>query len=295
MVNFPGRNGRRRRVLNEEVLSASSSHAVLRAFDQDGFYSRRPRYSDAAGVEHHPQITDFVPRRYRTIGLLVLVGARNDGGLALLALLAPVAGRQLGSTEIAASNLLLPEILPAGSKPSRCCWPPSLRLGVFHTPPPHRRHSRTLPNLAGRLGSVPVASANSVASLHQVLARSLGHVTGLDRVRGDAVWWLVMSGLPLAWIVARTLVDVRLECRLAASRWLPPLRCYTAERRLLFRLRSLVSRRKSNPWSPERQFSWPLARAGRSCVLCRFVMLDAQGLIAARPRIARKQNTKASR
>ena len=30
-----------------------------------------PRYSDAAGVENHPQVTDFVPRRYRTIVTLV--------------------------------------------------------------------------------------------------------------------------------------------------------------------------------------------------------------------------------
>ena len=74
MVNFPGRNGRRRRVLNEEVLSASSSHAALRAVDRDDASREAPRYSDAAGVENHPQITDFVPRRYRTIALLVLVG-----------------------------------------------------------------------------------------------------------------------------------------------------------------------------------------------------------------------------
>ena len=40
MVNFPGRNGRRRRVLNEEVLSASSAHVALRAV-ADGDESSR--------------------------------------------------------------------------------------------------------------------------------------------------------------------------------------------------------------------------------------------------------------
>ena len=42
MVNFPGRNGRRRRVLNEEVLSASSSHArAARLSTQDELARRR--------------------------------------------------------------------------------------------------------------------------------------------------------------------------------------------------------------------------------------------------------------
>ena len=39
--------------------------------------SQAPRYSDAAGVENHPQITDFVPRRYRTIVLLLMAGLRQ--------------------------------------------------------------------------------------------------------------------------------------------------------------------------------------------------------------------------
>src|SRR6478752_3481173 len=70
MVNFPGRSDRRRRVLNEEVRSTSGSRAAVRAaVDEDA-----PRYSDAAGVENHPQITDFVPRRYSTIALLGLFG-----------------------------------------------------------------------------------------------------------------------------------------------------------------------------------------------------------------------------
>ena len=52
MLSFPGRNGRRRRVLNEEVLSASGTHVALRALadDRDARHDA-PRYSDAAGVE----------------------------------------------------------------------------------------------------------------------------------------------------------------------------------------------------------------------------------------------------
>src|SRR5882672_4650847 len=70
MVNFPGRSDRRRRVLKEEVRSASGSRATLHADMGDD----APRYSDAAGVENHPQVTDFVPRRYSTIALLGIFG-----------------------------------------------------------------------------------------------------------------------------------------------------------------------------------------------------------------------------
>src|SRR5262245_36877797 len=75
MVNFPGRNDRRRRVLKEEVLSASGARGTLRTIAQSTAPDNSPRYSDAASVENHPQVTDFVPRRYSTIAMLVLFGA----------------------------------------------------------------------------------------------------------------------------------------------------------------------------------------------------------------------------
>ena len=80
MVNFPGRD-RRRRVLKDEVLSASSNYANLRTSDDD-FADDAPRYSDAAGVENHPQVTDFIPRRYTSIAMLVGVGAVSTAVLA---------------------------------------------------------------------------------------------------------------------------------------------------------------------------------------------------------------------
>ncbi len=75
MVNFPGRNDRRRRVLKEELLAASSSRVTLGVNADAESADGAPRYSDAAGVENHPQITDFVPRRYGTIAILTLGGA----------------------------------------------------------------------------------------------------------------------------------------------------------------------------------------------------------------------------
>src|SRR2546430_518575 len=92
MVNFPGRNDRRRRVLKEEVLSASGARMSPRATASGDAADDAPRYSDAAGVENHPQVTDFVPRRYSTIALLVVFGAAlTAAGAALHYFVLPIA------------------------------------------------------------------------------------------------------------------------------------------------------------------------------------------------------------
>ncbi len=294
MVNFPGRNGRRRRVLNEEVLSASSSHAVLRAFDQDDVYRQAPRYSDAAGVEHHPQITDFVPRRYRTIGLLLLIGAVTTSGLALLHYFAPMLAASLGSTEVASFETAAPGNL-SGWVEAVTLLLASVTCALVYS---IRRHR--IDDIRGRYriwlaasAACLVMSVNSVASLHQVLAHSLGHVTGWTALRDDAVWW-VMGGLPLAWIIARALVDT-LECRLAASLLVAATLCYTASAGCYFgyvagleaRLESMVTR------TAILAGHWLLLVGVGS--YARFVILDAQGLIAARPRAARKKTSRGSK
>src|SRR3954452_23090653 len=104
MVNFPGRNDRRRRVLKEEVRSASGSRATLRAAVADD----APRYSDAAGVENHPQVTDFIPRRYRTIATLVLIGVGTTTVLAVLDYFAGAIDQASGARTVAALVMTAP-------------------------------------------------------------------------------------------------------------------------------------------------------------------------------------------
>ena len=68
-------------MLNEEALSASSAHTrACGPVTPDEPAEGAPRYSEAAGVEHHPQVTDFLPRRYRTIGAAGGRGRGDDGG-----------------------------------------------------------------------------------------------------------------------------------------------------------------------------------------------------------------------
>ena len=70
MPSHIARGDRRRRVLHDEVRSAAL-HAAANATMDDG--GRAPRYGEQACVEHHPQITDYVPRRKRAV-LVTLAG-----------------------------------------------------------------------------------------------------------------------------------------------------------------------------------------------------------------------------
>jgi hypothetical protein len=290
MVNFPGRNGRRRRVLNEEVLSASSSHAVLRAFADDELPRDAPRYSDAAGVEHHPQVTDFVPRRYRSIGLLALAGVATAAGLAVLHYFAPAVAVGLGVTDVSQF-----QITAAGSLAG---WVAAVTLLVAAATCTMiyslRRHR--IDDIRGRYriwlaaaAACLVLSANSVASAHDVLAQSLARFTGWSALRGDAVWWIVAGAVPLVWILVRALVDA-FECRLAASLMVVAAFCYSLSAGSHFGFVPEI-----NP-DVESLSTGTALLAGHWLLLiavisyARFVILDAQGLISIR-QSSRQQRT----
>ena len=112
-----------------------------------------PRYSDAAGVENHPQVTDFVPRRYRTIAVLVLAGVdvdRRSRGAALLR--RPVAAAWYAGDAAATFDLA------CARQRRRMAVAVVLLLGsardvpdhLLAPPPPHRRLSRPISRLACR-------------------------------------------------------------------------------------------------------------------------------------------------
>ena len=217
MTSFLGRNSRRRRVLNEEALSASSAHLALRADDDDESTGGGPRYSDAAGVEHHPQVTDFLPRRYRSIWLTAIVGVATTAVIeALYWFAVPAAGRY-GFDVAAAFDLAavggvagwLASVLLLGSA-ATCLLIYSLR-----------RHR--IDDIKGRYRIWLVAavacvclSLESVAPIHRVIAAAAAYHTGWTGLRGHAAWWLALGGLPLAWIAARAWLDAR-ESRLSAA------------------------------------------------------------------------------
>jgi hypothetical protein len=280
MFSLPGRNGRRRRVLNEEVLSASSSHVALRAMADDREASHdAPRYSDAAGVENHPQVTDFVPRRYSTIAVLVLAGVLTTAALGALHYFAmPIA---------AASGFADIGLLAMSAPGSLATWIAAVVLLIIavmcllvysirrHRIDDYRGRYRIW--LAAAAACV-LASADSVVGLHDALAQTLSHHTGWAALRAGAIWWLAIAGLPLSWIAVRVLVDIK-ECRVAAALLLAGIAgCVAAGASFLglipasdLRIETLTTGAASLVGN------WLLLAGVAS--YARFVVLDVQGLV----------------
>jgi hypothetical protein len=294
MANFLGRNNRRRRVLNEDALAASTSHVALRVRDADkDAADSAPRYSDAAGVEHHPQVTDFLPRRYRTIASAALAG---------VAVTALVVGLDWCGTSWA-TRLGAYDAVPlaSGVADGLAAWlSASLLLLTFATCLliySLRRHriddfrGRYRVWLAAAIACV-VLSADSVAPIHELLAVVATQLTQHGALRDHAAWWLALVGLPLAWISLRILMDAR-ESGLAAVALVASFTCYAL---------SLVSYLASWPISnPAGEVlvtagakllgNWMLLIGAAS--YGRFVVLDVQGLIAKEGRRPRRQKVKA--
>ncbi len=280
MASFPGRTGRRRRVLNEELISASSTHMALRADDRPTADENTHRYCEAAGVEHHPQVTDFVPRRYRSLALLTAGGLASVAVLGALDHWAGAVAEALGRNTTAPFDFAAPGSLAAWMAAVLLLVTSVTCLLVYSI----RRHR--IDDFRGRyrvwLAAAAVGmalSVNSVAGLHRVLADAVGHLTGWWALRDGAVWWLVLAGLPVAWLLVRALTDV-VECRLATSALIAAFAAYVG---------ALVSYLGWNLVTPA-PLTEPLVTVGLTLVghwlalmgvvaYARYVVLDAQGLI----------------
>ncbi len=279
MVNFPGRNDRRRRVLTEEVRSASGARATLRTDAADD----APRYSDAAGVENHPQVTDFVPRRYSTIALLALFGA---------AATAVTASLQYFVLPIATSHGMNSAAFDLTARGNLTSWLAAVVLfmasGFCVMTYSIRRHR--IDDYRGRyrvwLGAglaCMVLSVNSVTGLHEVLADVLTRASGWTALRGGAAWWMALAGLPLAWIFVRVLLDVR-ECRIATALLTGAVACYGISGASYLGYGPVVEAQVQPIIiaGPLLLGHWLLFTA--IVANARFVVLDAQGLVTVRRR-----------
>jgi hypothetical protein len=295
MVNFPGRNGRRRRVLNEEVLSASASHLAVHAMARDDEASDAPRYSDAAGVENHPQVTDFVPRRYRTIALLLLGGISTSCVLGLLDYFHPPIAARLGLAHVVALDMTAGNSISAWVQSIVSLGSSGLCLLIYSI----RRHR--IDDIRGRyriwqaaMVACLLLSVNSVAGLHQTVADVLGNLTGWTALPGGAIWWLVLGGVPVVWIVVRTLLDIR-ECRLSSALLVGAVVCYLVSVTSFLGVQSLGNARFEVVVTNTTLLlgHWLVFAAAVS--QARFVILDAQGLIAIRQRVVRQLKSRSAK
>ena len=293
MVNFPGRSDRRRRVLKEDVLSASSARAAQQAGNHSDTSDNAPRYSDAAGVENHPQITDFVPRRYATIAMVAACGV---GVTALTAALhhfvLPMAVAK-GMNSAVAFDLAARGNLADWSAAivlflasCFCVLTYSIRR---HRIDDYRGRYRVW--VAATLACL-VLSANSVVGLHEVVSDVLTRVTGWSALRGGAAWWLAAGGLPMAWVFGRVLLDIR-DCRIGAASLMTACVCYAVSGASYFGLLPALESRVQRilTAAPMLLGHWLLFTA--IVANARFVVLDAQGLITVRRRLTAKRTAKA--
>ncbi len=279
MVNFPGRNGRRRRVLNEEILSVSSGRAA-RVSSADHDTSQAPRYSDAAGVENHPQVTDFIPRKYRSIGMFVTTGVATTVVLGALDYFAPTIASVAGMPTLRPFDVSAPGSIAAWLGAVVLFLASVSCLLVYSI----RRHR--IDDFRGRYRiwfaagmACLVLSANSVAGLHHVLANGLSNLTGWSALRDGGVWWVALAGLPLLWIAVRVLLDVR-ECRLATALMVVAGIGYTTAVANHFGVAGEQQNASMITGVTALLGNW-LAFAG-VISYARFVILDAQGLIEIR-------------
>jgi len=278
-------------VLNEEALSASSAHLALRAVTPEEPAIGRPRYSEAAGLEHHPLVTDFLPRRYRTIGALVIVAVAATAAVeALHRFVVPLAGIY-GFESTAAFDLS-----GAGSV---AAWLSAVVLGLVSVTCvliySLRRHR--IDDFQGRYrvwmaaaGACALLSVESVAPVHRLLTAVAAYYTGWTALRSHAAWWLLLVGLPVGWIALRAWLDAR-ESSLAAVTLGAALASFGVA------LASYLGIGPAVAPQSEVMITAGAALLGHWMLLVgvvsysRFVVLDAQGLIPGRrcERTASKQ------
>jgi hypothetical protein len=118
----------------------------------------------------------------------------------------------------------------------------------------------------------------------------MGHWTGWTALPAGAIWWLVLAGLPLVWIVVRSIVEIR-ESRLAASLLVFAMCCYISAAATALGAVSLSDQRVESIVAGAALVVGHWLTLATVVSYARYVILDAQGLIAAQPRIVGKRKT----
>ena len=280
------RGGRRRRVLHEEARTAAGLHATTHMSMNDG--AEAPRYGELAGVEHHPQITDFVPRRKRAV-LTTLVGGATiaaaaealvHGGEGIASAVpglaaGQIAGQLAGGLTAWTSAVALLAI--AGL--ARLIY--SLRR---HRVGDVRGRYRVWKHVAW---AGLALSLNAVLGLHTIVRSVAVAATGWSLTAAGSEWWLIPAAIVGGWIAWRLSREAA-ESPSALAMMFAAAACYGA------------AAAGSLGWAPAWLGSWSAALTGAgplaghtlalagTMLFARYVVLDVQGLIEHKPRAAKR-------
>jgi hypothetical protein len=276
------RDGRRRRVLNDEVRTASSLSlaAYTQASEPDA-----PRYGEQASVENHPQITDYVPRRKRAVIVTLLAGLGVAGGAEALRHFAePVAASLPG----APSSALLSSVAAGAT-----AWTSAvvLLLCAMLAKLIYSLRRHRVDDYAGRYRvwrwiawGAFLASVNATVGIGQTIAALCMAATGKSLTANGAEWWLAPLAVVSAWIAVRLAFEIG-ESRSSLVFMLGAATCYAAAGV------AALGWSPANVWASVIVGALPLA--GHTLALAglmifgRYVVLDVQGLIEHKPRPVR--------
>ena len=275
MARNNGRWGRLRRVLNEDL---STSTVIYGATDHNRAPGDTPRYGEGANIENHPQVTDYVPRRFRIMGLMIAGGAALGLLAETVAHHAESLSTTLGVTAAELTETLSDRLVGWTSAITLIVAAAYARV-VFLL----KRHR--LDDLRGRYRAWRHASllsillsADCVVAGHTLLGNAAGHFTGIHPLGSNTVWWLVPTMLVGAWVLGRLIRDAA-ECRTALAAFVLAAACFA------------IAAVCAAGWSPATSALWSetltrcLPLVGWLCALAgtlltaRYVVLDVQGLI----------------
>jgi hypothetical protein len=211
------RQGRRRRLLQEEVLSASREAGAYSPDDHEPVSGEGRRYALSSGslgsalAKRHFPSHVFAPVAVAAGSVAVV------GGLAVLHLQRAAVSSATGSRTLA--------LLDATSSHSLAAWLTSTAMlavaGMAAMIYAVRR--RRVDDYKGRHSLWRTAtvvalllSIDAATDLHLVVGEAMSNVTGVKLMQGGAEWWLAIGGLVLAWVGFRVMMDVKVS-KLAIS------------------------------------------------------------------------------
>lgn len=241
-----------------------------------------PRYGAGANIENHPQITDYVPRRYRVIATGMLAGF----GLGVCGELIADNAETLSETFAAVT----PAELTAALSDGMVAWVSAVALLItacyarlIYSLRRHRVDDNRGRYRIWRLLAVVsvVMSANTFVGGHALVARVLGHFTGWSVLPGSVGWWLAPAAVLGGWLMTKLILEAS-ECRLALVAYVLSLGCFLAAGVAHCWLPALIL-----PWQEALCRMLPLAGnillAVGTLLFARYVVLDVQGLIEHGP------------
>jgi hypothetical protein len=283
------RGGRRRRVLNEEARAAGFKATVSLSVTGG---AAAPRYGELASVEHHPQITDYVPRRKRTVLAAIALGTALAATAQVLVHGAASAAAVLPGVAVTDVARQLASGLTAWTSAIALLTVAGLSRLIYSL----RRHR--IEDVRGGYrvwnwiaGGALAASVDSVVGVHSLASAIAAAATGWSLTSGGQEWWLIPTLVVAAWIGVRLIREIA-ECRSALTLVIATAGCYGVAAAALL------------GWAPTWLGAWTDALTSAvpmvghtlslaaMLVFARYVVLDVQDLIEHKPRGAAKTATK---